>query len=76
MHLPRTLSWALIFATWTAAVVLFVGDMTIGRVVAVSFFAAKGMAILLTLLALLRNRRYSADDTVSTLTASMASHRP
>lgn len=57
MHLPRTLSWALIFATWTAAVVLFVGDMTIGRVVAVSFFAAKGMAILLTLLALLRNRR-------------------
>ena len=53
----RIIAFALVSATWVTAVLLLLGDTLVGRVVAWVFLAAKGAAIVLTLLAVLRNRR-------------------
>ena len=55
MPLPRIVALTLATASWVAALLLLLGDTSIGRVGAWLFFAAKGLVILLTLLAMLRN---------------------
>ena len=57
MPLPRIVALTLATVSWVAVLLLLLGDTPIGRVGAWLFFAAKGLVILLTLLALLRNRR-------------------
>ena len=57
MPLPRIVALTLVTATWVAALLLLLADSPLGRVGAWLFFAAKGIIILLTLLALLRDRR-------------------
>ena len=57
MPLPRIIALTLVSATWGAAVLLLLGGTPVGRVGAGVFFAAKGIIIFLTVLALLRKRR-------------------
>lgn len=52
----RTIALTLAAATWAAAILLLLGDSEVGRVGAWLFLSAKGISILLTLLALMRNR--------------------
>ncbi|MBQ6682893.1 MAG: hypothetical protein IJM74_02175 [Bacteroidales bacterium] len=57
MPLPHIIALTLVSATWGAAVLLFLGGTPVGRVGAGVFFAAKGINIFITVLALLRKRR-------------------
>ena len=47
----------LIIATWVAAILLWLSDTLVGKVCAGLFLAAKGIVLMLTLLAMLRNHR-------------------
>ena len=57
MRQHRIIALSFVSATGVAAILLLLGDSVVGRVGALLFLAAKGSVILLTLLAMLRNRR-------------------
>ena len=57
MHRPLIVAIALISATWVAAILLLLSDTVAGRLVAYVFLAAKGAAVVLSMLAMLRSRR-------------------
>ena len=57
MNRPLIVAIALISATWIAAILLLLSDNEVCRAFAWVFLAAKGAAIVLTLLAMLRSRR-------------------